>query len=85
MRLLSDSGFLLKRQSKGPRYALHCHPRTSEDERIDWTKPAIEALRQNNASNKPYPGEFSVFEAENLILWGGRYRMARFSAQYQGR
>lgn len=68
-KLSKDSNFILEQQSKDPKNALRCYPRTPEDGRIDWNKSAIEILRLINASNKPYAGAFCDFESDKLIIW----------------
>lgn len=67
--LSTNPNFILKQQSKEPQDALRCYPRSPEDGRIDWSKPAIEVLRLINASNKPYAGAFCDFEGKKLIIW----------------
>ena len=72
-KLDGDSDYVLERQSKEPNDALRCYPRTSEDGRIDWCKPAIDVLRLINASNKPYAGAFCAFEGEKMIIWDAEF------------
>ena len=68
-RLQCDPGFILEHQSKDSTVALRCYPRRPEDGRIDWHKPAINVLRQINASNKPYAGAFCDYEGRKFIIW----------------
>jgi len=68
----ANPDYVLEQQSKNPANALRCYPRTSEDGRIDWTKPAIDVLRLINAGNKPYAGAFCDFEGEKMIIWDAK-------------
>jgi methionyl-tRNA formyltransferase len=71
-RLELNPGFILERQSKDQQLALRCYPRTPEDGRIDWAKPAIDVVRLVNASNKPYAGAYCNFEGDKLVIWDAR-------------
>ncbi len=57
-QLQRDQEFVLDIQSMDPRQALRCYPRTPEDGRINWDRPAVDVLRLINASNKPYGGAY---------------------------
>jgi UDP-4-amino-4-deoxy-L-arabinose formyltransferase/UDP-glucuronic acid dehydrogenase (UDP-4-keto-hexauronic acid decarboxylating) len=68
-QLYKNNYYYIEEQSKNPKDALRCYPRTPEDGRIDWTKSNIEILRLINASNKPYGGAYGVFEDKKIIIW----------------
>ena len=68
-KLSNDSSYFLEKQSRELKDALRCYPRTPDDGRIDWDKPAVDILRLINASNKPYSGAYCEFESEKLIIW----------------
>ena len=60
---------VLERQSKDPKEALRCYPRTPEDGCIDWNQSNLQVLRLVNASNKPYSGAYCNFKGKKLIVW----------------
>jgi methionyl-tRNA formyltransferase len=68
-QLQRDPCFVMERQPKDPALALRCYPRSPEDGRIDWRKPAGDVLRLINASGKPYAGAFCDFEGRKMIIW----------------
>ncbi len=68
-RLEKNPHFVIECQSKEPKKALRCYPRTPEDGRINWSKSAVEILRLINGCNKPYAGAFCDFEGQKLIIW----------------
>ena len=67
--LMLDSHYVLERQSKDPKEALRCYPRTPEDGCIDWNQSNLQVLRLVNASNKPYSGAYCNFKGKKLIVW----------------
>ncbi|MDC0156984.1 formyltransferase family protein [Verrucomicrobia bacterium] len=68
-RLEEDSSYVLEVQSKDPKAALRCYPRSPEDGRICWSKSATDLLRLINASNRPYAGAFCQYEEEKIVIW----------------
>ena len=67
--LVNDSTYCLEKQSKDPKNALRCYPRTPEDGKIDWSKSNEEILRLINASSEPYAGAFCHYDGHPLIIW----------------
>ncbi len=67
--LEKDKNYFLEKQSKDPKDALRCYPRTPEDGEICWKDSAIKILRLINASNKPYAGAYCNLLGEKMILW----------------
>lgn len=68
-KLEQNSSYVLEVQTKDPKDALRCYPRTPEDGKIDWNKSNIEILRLINASNKPYSGAYCFYHDKKLIIW----------------
>ncbi len=67
--LANDPQFLVERQSTNPADALRCYPRTPDDGRIQWDRPALDVLRLINASGRPYAGAFCQMEAGRMVVW----------------
>jgi len=51
---------------------LRCFPRTPEDSRIDWTRPAVEICRLVRASSEPFDGAFTLYDDEVLRILRAR-------------
>lgn len=68
-KLEKNKNFCLKKQSKNPRDALRCYPRTAEDGKIDWNRSNIEIVRLINASTKPFSGAYCFYDNKKLIIW----------------
>jgi methionyl-tRNA formyltransferase len=68
-KLKEDSTYFLEKQSKNPKDALRCYPRTPEDGEIDWTKTNTEILRLINASGEPFGGAYCRYNGNKLIIW----------------
>jgi methionyl-tRNA formyltransferase len=45
-----------------------CAKRTPEDGRIDWRAPGAEVLRLIRAVGEPYPGAFTTFDGERIVI-----------------
>ena len=67
-KLSNEPSYYLEVQSKNPKDALRCYPRTPEDGRIDWSDSAKTILRLINASGPPYEGAFSMLESQKIVL-----------------
>lgn len=67
--LSEDAGYILERQSKDPREALRCYPRTPEDARVYWTNSNEQILRLINASSEPFAGAFCWYDGQRLVIW----------------
>ncbi len=68
-RLTADNTYVLEVQSRESSDALRCYPRRPEDGRLNWSVPAIDAIRLINASSEPYAGAFCDLDGEKLIVW----------------
>jgi methionyl-tRNA formyltransferase len=68
-KLQANPTFAIERQSTNPADALRCYPRTPDDGRIQWDRPALEVLRLINASGRPYAGAFCQLDAERMVVW----------------
>lgn len=68
-KLMADKNYIMETQSKDPRKALRCYPRSPEDGKIDWRNSAISILRLINASSEPFAGAFCEFQNEQLKIW----------------
>ena len=68
-RLEVDSNYLLEMQSKNPKLALRCYPRTPDDGHIDWNKSNIDIIRLINASGEPFSGAFTSYNGKKIIIW----------------
>jgi methionyl-tRNA formyltransferase len=51
------------------RYATWTARRTPEDGEIDWTRPAHEIERLIRATTRPYPGAWTSWKGERLVIW----------------
>lgn len=49
--------------------ATYCAGRKAEDGKIDWKRPAREVFNFIRAQSKPYPGAFTYFNDQPLIIW----------------
>ena len=49
--------------------ASYCCSRTPDDGEIDWSWSAVEIYNSVRALTRPYPGAFTFFEGEKLIIW----------------
>lgn len=49
--------------------ATYCCKRTPKDGYIDWSKSVSEIDRLIRATTKPYPGAFTYYNGEKLIIW----------------
>lgn len=49
--------------------ATYCAKRTPDDGLIDWTQSAITIHRLIRAASKPYPGAFTFYKGQRLIIW----------------
>lgn len=67
LRILEDPQAVLETQD--PHQALRCYPRRPEDGRINWSADAESVLRLVNASSEPYPGAFTSFRGDKLVVW----------------
>lgn len=69
-----------RRSIQDERYTTWAAKRTAEDGRIDWTLPAHEIDRLVRAVGRPYPGAFSEYKGERLVIWESRE--ARMDSHY---
>ena len=53
-------------------HATYTCRRLPSDNRIDWSRPAREVYNLIRAVTAPYPGAFTTFEGEPLIVWRAR-------------
>lgn len=79
---LGALGFLLDRAlpvlrcGSGPRRpqdhsrATYCAKRTPQDGWIDWSRPAREICTLVRAATRPYPGAFTTYQKQRLVIWG---------------
>ncbi len=51
---------------------LHCYPRSPEDGRIEWWRPADYIWRLVRASSEPFVGAFAQYRGEHLVVWRAR-------------
>lgn len=65
-------------QSQNHDEATYCSPRFEFDGVIDWTKPMREIYDFIRAQAEPYPGAFTYFEDEKLIIWKARLNDAKY-------
>jgi methionyl-tRNA formyltransferase len=49
--------------------ASYCAKRTPDDGRIDWAAKAEDLARLVRATTAPYPGAFTLWRGERLIVW----------------
>lgn len=49
--------------------ATYCAKRIAEDGLIDWNQPAADVWRLIRAVTKPYPGAFTFYNRQKLIIW----------------
>lgn len=68
-KLEIDYNYILEKQSKNPKLALRCYPRTPDDGKIDWHKNNIDIIRLINASGEPFSGAFSSYNGKKIIIW----------------
>jgi len=72
---LLDETLPLLREGKAPRQPMDlskgsCFPgRRPEDGRIDWTKSCWEVYNLVRGVTRPYPGAFSDFMGEKMMIW----------------
>lgn len=62
-----EKGQHLKYQQEGR--ASYCGQRAPEDSQIHWNDSAEKILCLIRASSLPYPGAYSFFEGEKVIIW----------------
>lgn len=67
LQILQQPGARLERQD--PSAATRCYPRRPEDGHIDWRADAESILRLINASSEPYPGAFTSYRGDRLVIW----------------
>lgn len=53
--------------------ATYLAKRTGDDGWIDWNKPAREIERLIRAAGEPYPGAFTIYRNQKLIIWDAKY------------
>lgn len=68
-KLSKDNKYYLEKQSKNPKDALRCYPRTPNDSRINWHDSNEDILRLINASSEPYSGAFTLYKNNKVIIW----------------
>jgi methionyl-tRNA formyltransferase len=56
-------------QPQDERYASWAARRVADDGLIDWTRPADEIWRLVRAVGRPYPGAFTHFGDEKIVIW----------------
>ena len=61
-----------RRAIQDERYATWAAKRVAEDGRIDWKLPAQEIDRLVRAVGRPYPGAFTDYKGERLVIWASR-------------
>ena len=61
-----------RRSVQDERYATWAAKRVAEDGRIDWKLPAQEIDRLVRAVGRPYPGAFTEYKGERLVIWASR-------------
>ncbi len=54
--------------------ATYLAKRTADDGWIDWLKPANQIERLIRAAGKPYPGAFTVYKDQKLVIWEAHHR-----------
>ncbi|WP_293865654.1 formyltransferase family protein [uncultured Alsobacter sp.] len=70
---LQRPGFVPEDQAALGVRPLRCHPRRSEDGRIDWSAPASHVLRLVRASSRPFRGAFAFLDGETEVtIWRAR-------------
>jgi methionyl-tRNA formyltransferase len=62
----------VRRDPQDDRYASWAAKRTAEDGKIDWNRPAAEIDRLVRAVGRPYPGAFTEFNGERLVIRSSR-------------
>lgn len=72
--MLSDSLAALRdgreaRQVQDERFATWAAKRTPADGLIDWSRPASDIWRLTRAVGRPYPGAFTRWRDERLVIW----------------
>jgi len=65
-KILSDE---LKPRPQNHEHATYCAQRKPDDGRIDWHKSAIQVYDFIRAQTLPYPGAFTIYKNEKLIIW----------------
>ena len=68
-KLTEDVAYFLAQQSKDPKDALRCYPRTPGDGEINWNNSNVDILRLINASGEPFSGAYSTYNGSKLIIW----------------
>lgn len=66
--LSKNPDFFLEQQSKDPKKALRCYPRSPEDGRIDWSSSPSTIVRLVNASGEPYAGAFTYLDGRRVYV-----------------
>ena len=56
--------------------ATYLAKRTADDGWIEWNQSAIEIDRLIRAVGKPYPGAFTIYRDQKLIIWEARLRQS---------
>lgn len=54
--------------------------RTPDDGRLDWTRSTATLFNLVRAVTHPYPGAFTVFEGQRLLIWWALPREAKYDA-----
>ncbi len=77
-RLLFEAVSLLKegKASRTPQnhsLATYCAKRVADDGLIDWNLPAESVWTLIRAVTKPYPGAFTFYKGQKLIIWEADY------------
>lgn len=62
----------IKPTSQDPAKATYCAPRNESFGRIDWTKSQNYLYDFIRSQSKPYPGAFTTFMVDRLIIWRAR-------------
>ena len=55
------------------RQATYCAKRTPDDGFIDWNLPAKSIWTLIRAVTKPYPGAFTFYKGNKLVIWSAEY------------
>ena len=63
-----------KIQSQRPNGILRCLPRLPSDGFLDWARSAQDLCRVVRATAEPFPGAFTYFGGEKLVVWRARSR-----------
>lgn len=64
----------LKPKVQNHQEATYCAQRIPSDGIIDWTQSAKQVYNFIRAQAKPYPGAFSMFKNEKLIIWRAKIK-----------